>query len=235
MTPYLNSLLSFMCYLDVHTHRLATDPQVVSIVSTFMQSIEEELQPTPYRSFGIHPCRIAEDGEAQWKRLQLMAKQPACVAIGEAGLDRLAPCPMQRQRSLFERQAGLAEELGKPLIIHCVRAWEELIACRKAIRPKQPWVIHGFRGKATLADQLLRQGFYLSLGYYFQPETARVAWPGRLFLETDEANVSIQVVYARVAEALSIDLWALCDQIQRNSVILRLKNSTFAADYHSEL
>ena len=142
---------------------------------------------------------------------------------------------MQRQRSLFVRQAGLAEELGKPLIIHCVRAWEELIACRKAIRPKQPWVIHGFRGKATLADQLLRQGFYLSLGYYFQPETARVAWPGRLFLETDEANVSIQVVYARVAEALSIDLWALCDQIQRNSVILRLKNSTFAADYHSEL
>ena len=235
MTPYLNSLLSFMCYLDVHTHRLATDPQVVSIVSTFIQSIKEELQPTPYRSFGIHPCRIEEDGEAQWKRLQLMAKQPACVAIGEAGLDRLALCPMQRQRSLFERQAGLAEELGKPLIIHCVRAWEELIACRKAIRPKQPWVIHGFRGKATLADQLLRQGFYLSLGYYFQPETARVAWPGRLFLETDEANVSIQVVYARVAEALSIDLRALCDQIQRNSVILRLKNSTFAADYHSEL
>ena len=224
-----------MCYLDVHTHRLATDPQVVSIVSTFIQSIEEELQPTPYRSFDIHPCRIEEDGEAQWKRLQLMAKQPACVAIGEAGLDRLALCPMQRQRSLFVRQAGLAEELGKPLIIHCVRAWEELIACRKAIRPKQPWVIHGFRGKATLADQLLRQGFYLSLGYYFQPETARVAWPGRLFLETDEANVSIQVVYARVAEALSIDLRALCDQIQRNSVILRLKNSTFAADYHSEL
>ena len=224
-----------MCYLDVHTHRLATDPQVVSIVSTFIQSIKEELQPTPYRSFGIHPCRIEEDGEAQWERLQLMTKQPACVAIGEAGLDRLALCPMQRQRSLFERQAGLAEELGKPLIIHCVRAWEELIACRKAIRPKQPWVIHGFRGKATLADQLLRQGFYLSLGYYFQPETARVAWPGRLFLETDEANVSIQVVYARVAEALSIDLWALCDQIQRNSVILRLKNSTFAADYHSEL
>lgn len=224
-----------MCYLDVHTHRLATDPQVVSIVSTFIQSIKEELQPTPYRSFGIHPCRIEEDGEAQWERLQLMTKQPACVAIGEAGLDRLALCPMQRQRSLFVRQAGLAEELGKPLIIHCVRAWEELIACRKAIRPKQPWVIHGFRGKATLADQLLRQGFYLSLGYYFQPETARVAWPGRLFLETDEANVSIQVVYARVAEALSIDLWALCDQIQRNSVILRLKNSTFAADYHSEL
>ena len=231
MTPYLNSLLSFMCYLDVHTHRLATDPQVVSIVSTFIQSIEEELQPTPYRSFGIHPCRIKEDGEAQWKQLQLMTKQPACVAIGEVGLDRLALCPMQRQRSLFERQAGLAEELGKPLIIHCVRAWEELIACRKAIRPKQPWVIHGFRGKATLADQLLRQGFYLSLGYYFQPETARVAWPGRLFLETDEANVSIQVVYAHVAEALSIDLWALCDQIQRNSVILRLKNTTFAANY----
>ena len=117
------------------------------------------------------------------------------------------------------------------MIIHCVRAWEELIACRKAIRPKQPWLIHGFRGKAPLAGQLLRQGFYLSLGYHFQPEAARLAWPERLFLETDEAAVSIQVVYGRVAEALSIDLQALCDQIQRNSVILRLKNTTFAADY----
>ena len=138
---------------------------------------------------------------------------------------------MERQISLFDRQARLAEEVGKPLIIHCVRAWEELIACRKAIRPKQPWLIHGFRGKAPLAGQLLRQGFYLSLGYHFQPEAARLAWPERLFLETDEAAVSIQVVYGRVAEALSIDLQALCDQIQRNSVILRLKNTTFAADY----
>ena len=82
-----------------------------------------------------------------------------------------------------------------------------------------------------MAGQLLRQGFYLSLGYHFQPEAARLAWPERLFLETDEAAVSIQVVYGRVAEALSIDLQALCDQIQRNSVILRLKNTTFAADY----
>ena len=231
MTPYLNSLPGFMCYLDVHTHRLATDPQVVSIVSTFMQSIEEELQPTPYRSFGIHPCRIEEDGEVQWNVLRQYVEQPSCVAIGEAGLDRLAACSMERQISLFDRQARLAEEVGKPLIIHCVRAWEELIACRKAIRPKQPWLIHGFRGKAPLAGQLLRQGFYLSLGYHFQPEAARLAWPERLFLETDEAAVSIQVVYGRVAEALSIDLQALCDQIQRNSVILRLKNTTFAADY----
>lgn len=223
-----------MDYLDVHTHQQPTDPRVMAIVSTLVQAVGEEVGEIPYRSYGIHPCRIEGDGEAQWKLLQQWTKQPTCVAIGEAGLDRLSSCPMGRQLALFERQAGLAEELGKPLIIHCVRAWEELIACRKAIRPKQPWVIHGFRGKASLADQLLRQGFYLSLGYYFQPEAARVAWPGRLFLETDEVHVPIQVVYAHVAEALSIDLWALCDQIQRNSVILRLKNSTFAADYHSE-
>lgn len=231
MIPYLNSLLGSMCYLDVHTHRLATDPQVVSIVSTLVQPMGEEMRETPYRSFGIHPCRIEEDGEAQWELLRQYVELPSCVAIGEVGLDRMAACSMERQVLLFERQARLAEEFGKPLIIHCVRAWEELIVCRKAIRPKQPWLIHGFRGKAPLADQLLRQGFYLSLGYYFQPEAARQMWPERLFLETDVAEASIQVVYERVAEALSIDLRALRDQIQRNSVILRLKNTTFAANY----
>ena len=220
-----------MCYLDVHTHRLTTDPKVVAIVSTLIQAGGEDSPVAPYRSFGIHPCRIEENREAQWNALRQYVEQPACVAIGEAGLDRLSTCSMERQILLFERQARLAEELGKPLIIHCVRAWEELIACRKAIRPKQPWLIHGFRGKAPLANQLLRQGFYLSFGYYFQPEAAQAAWPERLFLETDEAAVSIQAVYERIAEALTIDLRALCDQIQRNSVILRLKSATFAANY----
>ena len=220
-----------MDYLDVHTHQSTTDPAVEAIVSTLVQAGGEDVPAALYRSFGIHPCRIEVDGEEQWKALRQYVELPSCVAIGEAGLDRLATCSMERQIGLFERQAHLAEELSKPLIIHCVRAWEELIACRKAIRPKQPWLIHGFRGKAPLANQLLRQGFYLSFGYYFQPEAARAAWPERLFLETDEASVPIQVVYARVAEALAIDLQALCDQIQRNSVILRLKNTTFAADY----
>lgn len=220
-----------MDYLDVHTHQSITDPAVEAIVSTLVQAGGEDVPAALYRSFGIHPCQIEADGEEQWKALRQYVELPSCVAIGEAGLDRLATCSMERQIGLFERQACLAEELSKPLIIHCVRAWEELIACRKAIRPKQPWLIHGFRGKAPLANQLLRQGFYLSFGYYFQPEAAQAAWPERLFLETDEAAVSIQVAYARVAEALAIDLQALCDQIQRNSVILRLKNTTFAADY----
>ncbi len=223
-----------MYYLDLHTHQSTTDREVEAIVSILVQTTMEEQSTASYRSYGIHPCQIEGDGEAQWKLLQQWTKQPACVAIGEAGLDRLSSCPMERQVLLFERQARLAEELGKPLIIHCVRAWEELIACRKVIRPQQPWFIHGFRGKAPLANQLLRQGFYLSLGCYFQQEAAQAAWPERLFLETDEAGVPIQAVYERVAEALAIDLLALCDQIQRNSVILRLKNTTFAAAIQSE-
>ena len=98
MIPYLNTLPGYMYYLDVHTHQSTIDPVVEAIVSTLVQPTRKELSVASYRSFGIHPCRIEEDGEAQWKRLQLMAKQPACMAIGEAGLDRLALCPMQRQR-----------------------------------------------------------------------------------------------------------------------------------------
>ena len=220
-----------MYYIDLHTHRLTADSQVVAILSSLVRSSAADISAAANLSYGIHPGQIEGDGEAQWELLRQYARQSACVAIGEAGLDRLVACPMERQIQLFTRQTCLAEELSKPLIIHCVRAWEELIACRKAIRPRQPWLIHGFRGKAPLATQLLRQGFYLSLGHYFQPEAAQAAWPDRLFLETDEAKVSIQSVYERVAEALAIDLRALCDQIQRNSVILRLKNTTFAADY----
>ena len=220
-----------MYYLDLHTHRLPADSAVLAVVCSLVQAEGVTSSDAPFRSYGIHPGQIEGDGERQWAVLRQLAAQPDCVAIGEAGLDRLAARPMALQRALFERQADLAEALGKPLIIHCVKAWEELLASRKRIRARQPWIIHGFRGKAELAAQLLKQGFYLSFGWRFQQEAAKMAWQAqRLFVETDEAPVSIQSVYEQMAAALSIDQHALCGQIQRNSAFLHLKNTTFVAN-----
>lgn len=224
-----------MYYLDMHTHRQAAEAEAVAIVCCLVEA-DGKVDPTtaPYRSYGIHPCRIEGDGEAQWSALLRCVGQPECVAIGEAGLDRLSPIAMSLQTTLFERQAVLAEQWRKPLIVHCVKAWEELLACRKRLRPEQPWVIHGFRAKEPLARQLLRQGLYLSFGRYFHPEAARAAWPDRLLLETDEAAERISLVYERMAAALGEDQKALRDQIGRNSAFLRLKNTTFAANLRKE-
>ena len=93
---------------------------------------------------------------------------------------------MELQLTVFKAQVRLSEEYGLPLIIHCVKAMDELLGSEKEFRPQQAWIWHGFRGKPEQAMQLLKKGFYLSFGEYYPDETMQIVPDERLFLETDE-------------------------------------------------
>jgi Tat protein secretion system quality control protein TatD with DNase activity len=86
------------------------------------------------------------------------------VAIGECGLDRNIDLPLDIQTSIFKRHIELAETLQKPLVIHCVRAFSELIALKKNTKSTVPWIIHGFHKKEEVFQQLLKHDFYFSFG-----------------------------------------------------------------------
>lgn len=215
-----------MCYYDIHTHQVPVHSGEVSIVNEIVRRGMDMRFPLTrdgvFFSYGIHPWFI-EDVERQLATLKEVANYPEVVAIGEAGLDKLASIPIETQKDVFLSQACLAEEMGKPLIIHCVKAWEELIACRKMIRPQMPWILHGFRKRAELGTQLIQMGFYLSFGGHFQAEAVRAAWPDFLFPETDEEAIDIRVIYQRLAEALAIPVSDLITQISRNMAIFPIK------------
>ena len=80
--------------------------------------------PESIFSAGIHPKDILEDFEFQLSWLKKTAENKKCVAIGECGLDRLADKNLQIQKEVFTRQIYLANDLQKPLIIHCVRQFQ---------------------------------------------------------------------------------------------------------------
>lgn len=215
-----------MTYYNIHTHRLGNDPEVVSILDTEAKAFAGQpvvnsldglssSSRTVWRSYGIHPWYIA-DVPQQLAALGRQAILPDAAAIGEAGLDKTIQISLTLQENVFIRQVLLAEELQKPLIIHCVKAWAELARIKKKMNPRMHWIIHGFRGKAELARQLLRQGCYLSFGTYFHPDSARAAWPDRLFTETDEGEQDIRFVYEKVASALGITFSECVLQLARN-------------------
>lgn len=166
-------------YTDIHTHGPAA-PGVIRNLDVF-----EEPQPGYNYSAGIHPWE--SDGEKALEWFDRMAVHPQVVAIGEAGLDKLRGAAPDIQTRLFVHQARRAEEVAKPLIIHCVRAYGELLGLRRLLKPSQPWIIHGFRGKAALARQLLDAGFCLSFGTQYNPEAYAITPPERLYHETDTA------------------------------------------------
>ena len=166
---------------DIHTHHERPD----AIVNA---EVGDTLQPGITYSLGVHPWNAETWSDDTARRLAAQAADPRVLAIGEAGLDKLRGPSMEVQTHAFEAQARIADELGKPLIIHCVRAFNELMAIKRAMRPRVPWIVHGFRGKPQLARQLLDAGFHLSLGSRHNPDTARLLadHPSRLLRETDE-------------------------------------------------
>ena len=153
------------------------------------------------------------------RRLECLREQFAekqLVAVGEAGLDKLAAAPMQLQVAVFKEQVELSEKYELPLIIHCVKAMDELLALRKECAPKQPWIWHGFRGKPEQAKQLLQKGFYLSFGMHYSSEAMNVVPDSRLFLETDDSPVDIEDVLRDAAKVRGVEVETLQAIVRKN-------------------
>ncbi len=153
-----------MEFYDVHTHQIYTedndDPYHSCIFDVYSLEFEvaKELHQRHSFSCGIHPW-YSEDSETQMAYLTEIASDSRIVAIGETGLDKLKGPSLEVQIPVFKKHIELSERLGKPIIIHCVKAWEELLRVKKESNPTQPWVIHGYRGKPELTKRLIKEGF----------------------------------------------------------------------------
>jgi TatD DNase family protein len=119
--------------------------------------------------------------------------------------------------ALFKKEALLAESRSIPLVIHCVKAFNELILLKKEIKPLQPWIIHGFRGKLSLATDCIRHGFYLSIGAYFQEDALKAIPTDKLFIETDESDKPIEDIYQNIAQVRAMELEELRECINKNA------------------
>jgi len=148
--------------------------------------------------------------------LSKIAGDSRIVAIGEAGLDKLRGASLDTQQSFFKKQIELSESLKKPLIIHCVQAWGELIRLRRETKPVQPWIIHGFRGKPELTKRLVKEGFLFSAGSKINKESMPLIPLDSLFCETDENDMNIREIYAQAAEAMGIEIDEFAVTVAKN-------------------
>src|SRR5664280_1398282 len=198
-------------FIDIHTHGAVPAPGIFS-VETLMaheERIPVESAGLAYTS-GIHPWNLNDQNHDRLlSYVEKTAPSESVIAIGEAGFDKIKGPAMDLQQRTFEEQVRIAERLRKPVVIHCVRAWEELMAEHKKLKPAMPWLIHGFRGKPELGMQLISKGLYLSFwfGYILKPESASLinSLPkDRIFLETDGADVDIRDIYNKVSSDLGI-------------------------------
>jgi TatD DNase family protein len=199
-------------FINIHTHH-SPEPGIQSILNVILKDEEKPKIPSlGYFSCGIHPWYL--DEQADTKNLERIlletGQQKRCLALGEAGLDKCTDVSLSVQQEIFKMQVRIAEQLKKPLIIHCVKAYGELLAIRKELNAPQPWIFHGFSSSVEMADQLMDHGCIISLGKAILNEKSKTRnvlsslQAGQFFLETDDEDFSIKELYALVAEVKGI-------------------------------
>ena len=201
-----------MNFFDFHHHNFEKECGIFNL------KFNDEL-PESIFSAGIHPQSITIGVEDEFLWLKEIAKLSNCVAIGECGLDGLVDVEEKLQEVVFERQIYLANEIKKPLIIHCVRRFSRLIHFRKL--SKVPMIVHGFNKRKTIGDDLLKDDFYLSFGksvlYNVNLQEFLKEFPlDRLFLETDSADFQIVELYQKVASLKNIEPEDLLKIVKQN-------------------
>lgn len=214
---FLTDFISLnMIFFNFHHH----NPQISYGI---YNSTPEEKIPGHYFSVGIHPQNIHEQWENDLENLKIISQNPKCLAIGECGLDALVNIDENIQKKVFEAQILWANQIQKPIIIHCVKRFQELIPFQKIA--KVPMIIHGFNKKKAIADEILKHGFYLSFGksvlHNLSLQTTLKEIPlEKIFLETDDADFDIAELYQKVAEIKEISVEKLQEQISKNLEIL---------------
>lgn len=201
-------------FIDIHTHNSVENANVWQLCSLFP---EQDAITNPF-SVGIHPWYIADDWQEQMQQVAAKACLESCVAIGECGLDKIVEVPLLVQKKVFEAHIQLANKLQKPLIVHCVKAYDELLSMVKKV--EVPMILHDFSKNANLAQQLQQKDICLSVGKaLFRPYFSNILPKlevQKLFFETDDMDCEVSTVYGKAAEILSVGSGFLQQQIHRN-------------------
>ena len=181
-----------MQLINIHTHNKQS--KGIALINLFPEDIGE-IEETKFYSAGIHPWKVSEiDIDKQIEIVKRTATLKNILAIGEIGLDKLHP-DFELQKAVFLKQIDIAKDVRKPIIIHCVKAYSELLEILKKETLKIPIIIHRYSGNITIAGELLKFGCYLSFGHELfntkskTPKVFKKIPLDYLFLETDDAEI----------------------------------------------
>lgn len=211
-------------YIDLHTHHQDSAADVTPVYNLMLNEICT--LPSGLFSAGLHPWHSDQlSPDALSLQLDQLAANPNMVAIGETGLDKVCAVPFQLQQDIFKLHLQKAVEINKPIILHCVKAWDEMIEIASGFQLTR--ILHGYNGSRELTRRLLNKGFSFSIGKaIFDPKSKIQSSIKEIpltsvFCETDDSKISIQAIYEGVGAILKIKTEDLRAAIFDNFVRVR--------------
>ena len=206
-------------YYNVHTHP-HVESDGVFFIENLYKNFDQDIKGKKV-SMGLHPWYLdAGNLEKELASLTYNADRPEVLAIGECGLDKLCATDWALQLEAFRKQITLAHALGKPMIIHCVKAHNEVLAQLKGVQV--PVIFHGINNKLSIIQPVIDRGFYLSFGKSLLGineatlHTFKSTPLEQVFLETDDADVDIKEIYKSASRIKNISEKEILLQLEKN-------------------
>jgi len=208
-------------FIDIHTHQHNSDKNIISVYNLFISDIAQINFLSPPLSLSVHPWYINHESQHNINNSMYNFDDTKIFAVGECGLDKLKGPDIQLQIEIFKQLIIISEAAKKPIIIHCVKALDEILKLRKEFHCSQPWIFHRFAGKLSAAQQIIEQNCYVSFGKQFIENQSLHKLISHIpllniFFETDDADIKIEVIYNKVAQLLNIPIEKLKEQIFTN-------------------
>ncbi|MEN8117515.1 MAG: TatD family hydrolase [Bacteroidota bacterium] len=211
-------------YIDIHTHPSRTETDTIVVRNIFPGDGFAAFTGRNFYSVGLHPWHIASPKENN-ELLEMVEDAIGfdhVIFIGETGLDKMAKTDFNEQFRVFEAQAFMAEECKCPVIIHCIKAYNEVLELRKKMNPVMPWIMHSYNGSLQLTQQLANHGFLFSFGENLFKTNSKAIESfkylplEKVFFETDEFDGEVSKIYQQGANIKSISLEFLKEEIWNN-------------------
>ena len=208
-----------MKFVNLHTHFYTKSDSILEIVNQYPKDFSDEI---PSYSIGIHPWHIDDNSiNEDLKIIKSKLSLKECIALGECGLDKRIDKIYSTQINVFESQLDLLHHISKPVILHCVASFDEVISCKKNSGLTSPFIIHGFSKNLQVAKQLLNQDFHLSFGKYLLKnselsEVFKQIPNEKIFLETDTIAESLEEVYTFAANCKNISIEEMKEIVWKN-------------------
>ena len=147
-------------FFDIHSHQKEHSDKVWRLFNITFPKENIDILCTSEQAFsvGLHPWFLEEKYyQRQIEIIEQAAQNKNVWAIGETGLDKAIHIDFLWQIEVFRKHIAISEKLQKPLIIHCVKAYNEVLSLRKQLQPSQNWLIHGFRANLHIDSQLQKK------------------------------------------------------------------------------
>lgn len=206
----------WMDFFNFHTHNIEETCGIINLTEP------AKFQQGKKYSLGLHPWYCDDTSIYKIPEIEKACEDDAVVLIGETGFDKKSHLNIYNQTKIFEEHVRISERLRKPLIIHCVKQYNHLVEIKKFYKPAQPWILHGFTGKLSNLDILLKSDIYLSVSYNLLVDDKKsekffeIVPRDRLFFETDDARFPVENVYKSASRWLKAPLDEVCQFVNEN-------------------